>query len=358
MNYRNTEILDAKTLTGAGTEVIPLNVQAPISRITLHWKITKVNVGMDSYMHKDITKIELVDGSDVLYSLDGGQSQALCIYDRECPTMNYGQEIAANSQRSNYGIDFGRFLYDPELALDPSKFRNLQLKVTYDSDVSDTGVASGVLEVWADVFDEKVISPVGFLMAKEHFNTGTPDSGYTYVDLPTDHPLRKLLLQGYYKAYEPWYVISSAKLSEDNDKRIPFNVNMARYAVLRMGIDKPIIEFMAGQLTGTSHAIYATPTNYWSTLVLLPEAVGRTLGGGSSGKGGYHLISSTTTGPWQGIIQGYLPNHCFQFPFGRQDQIDDWYDVTRVGSLRLRLEVGTHHDDERQAVILQQLRRY
>ncbi|KKK87598.1 hypothetical protein LCGC14_2751610, partial [marine sediment metagenome] len=102
------------------------------------------------------TKIELIDGSDVLHSLDGGQNQALCIFDRKCPTMNHGQYINANSQRSLYGIDFGRFLFDKELALDPSRFRNLQLKVSYDSDISDDGVTSGSLEVWADLFDEKV----------------------------------------------------------------------------------------------------------------------------------------------------------------------------------------------------------
>ena len=357
MNYRNTEILDAKTLTGAGTEVIPLNVQQPISRLMLQWIITKTQNGMDSYAHKDITRIELVDGSDVLHSLDGGQNQALCIYDRKVGTMNHGSMINSNSQRSTYGIDFGRFLYDPELAFDPTKFRNPQIKVTYDSDVSDTGSTEGTLEVWADIFDEKVISPIGFLTAKEHFSGTPPASGYTYIDLPTDMVYRKLLIQGYHKEYEPWYVIASAKLSEDNDKRTPFDVNLEVYHQLRKGIDQAVEETIAFAQTADVCNLYVTPTDYWATYVGLGQTASTPSGVGAEGRGGHIYVTGGCT-QQQGLIRGWLPNHCFQFPFGRQDQIDDWYDVTKVGSLRLRLEEATYTAGQIQAVILQQLRRY
>lgn len=190
MNYRNTEILDEKSLSGAGTEIVPINIKDIISRIEFTWEITASQHGMDSYPHKDITKIELVDGSDVLFSMDGGQCQALCIFDRKAPTMNFGQHMSGDIQKANFAIDFGRYLYDPVLALDPARFRNLVLKVTYDSDVADTGCTSGTLEVRADTFDEKVVTPMGFLSSKEHFKAGTPDSGYTYIDLPTDRPSR------------------------------------------------------------------------------------------------------------------------------------------------------------------------
>lgn len=358
MNYRQTEILDAKTLSGAGTEIIPINVKEPISRLTLQWIISKANLSMQSYAHKDIVKIELTDGSDVLHSLDGGQNQALCIYDRKCFTMNHGQYIRNNSQRSLYGIDFGRFLYDPVLAFDPARFNNPMLKVTFDSDVSDEAVTSGTLEVWADVFDEKVIAPLGFLMAKEHFNAGTPDSGYTYVDLPTDYPYRRLLVQGYHKAFEPWYVINSIRLNEDNGKRIPFDVNSEVYYQRRKGIDPPCGEHLAIQATDDPGTYYLTATDYWAQILLMPSVVGTVAGVGGSGRGGYYSIDPGATSTNQGVHTGWLPNHCFHFPFGNPDDIEDWYDVTKIGSLRLRLEEGTHHDDQRQAVCIQQLRRY
>lgn len=360
MNYRNTKLLAATDLNTAGTKTIDINVAQPISRINLQWIIGKLSVTMHSYPHRDITKIELVDGSDVLFSMDGGQCQALCIYDRKCPTMNHGQYINANSQRSLYGIDFGRYLFDPMLALDPTKFRNLQLKITHNQSLSDTSASVNTLEIWAELFDEKVISPIGFLMSKAHhaYTVGSADS-YEYVKLPTDHPFRKMLLQGYYAAQEPWQTLKEARLSEDQDKRVPFDWNLEVYYQYRKGIDPPVEEIVAGQCTAGGAAQYLTASDYWATLVTNGEIEGDQAAIGSNGRGGYFLVKSNVFTQFQGLHRGWLPNHCFQFPFGDQMDIDDWYDVTKIGSLELRLKAGDAAvGTGAGAVILQQLRRY
>ncbi len=358
MNYRNTEILAAKTLTGEGTETIDLRVNKPISRLTFQWIVTKTQIAMNSYPHADITKIELVDGSDVLHSLNGGQNQAVCIFDRKIPTMNHGQYINANSQRSLYGIDFGRFLFDPLLALDPTKFNNLQLKVSFNSDLSDDGVASGTLQVWADVFDEKVVSPAGFLMTKEIFSRTPPASGYYYIDLPKDHILRNLIVQGYRSAYEPWYQVSEARLSEDNDTRVPFDFNIEVYYQLRKAVDTVLEEAVALEAGLTAgRAYYLTATDYWAALITVGQASTTPAGVGANGRGGYHLLKDGST-QQQGVQRGWLPNHCVQFPFGDPKDLDDWYDITKLGSLVLRLKAGTGAAATGTvAVILQQLRR-
>jgi len=265
MNYRNTKILAEKTLTGSGTETIDVNIKDIISRIILKWEITMAGYGMDSYPHTDITKIELVDGSDVLFSLNGGQCQALCIYDRKIPSLNGGWYVNANNVTSIYGIDFGRFLFDKLLALDPNVLRNLQLKVTYDSDVMDTGATEGRLEVLAEVFDEKVISPVGFLSAKELHSRTPPASGYWYVDLPTDYPIKKMLVQGFYKANEPYTVVTEARLDEDNEKRVPFDWDLEDYERVMQGEQIPILERIYGYAdTASTYAYYTTCLLYTS----------------------------------------------------------------------------------------------
>lgn len=358
MNYRKTEILDEKSVTGTGTEIIPINVKDIISRISFSYRFSKSVDGMSSYPHKDITKIELVDGSDILHGMDGGQNQALCIYDRKVGTMSHGQHMYANDEYSVFGIDFGRFLYDPILALIPDRFNNLALKITYDVDVCDTSNATSYLEVWADVFDEKEVSPIGFLMAKEHYNAVPPASGYRNIDLPTDHPYRKMLVQGYYLAYEPWYVISEARLDEDNGKRIPFDVAMEDYGRMRRGIDPPVIEDFDAHATTGGLDYYTTPTNYWAKPIVGGTTANQDYRQTATGKGGKFTWISDVTTELHGIVMGWQPNHCFLFPFGLQEEIDDWYDVTKLGSLRLRLKVGTYHADERMAVVIQQLRRY
>ncbi len=48
-----------------------------------------------------------------------------------------------------------------------------------------------------------------------------------------------------------------------------------------------------------------------------------------------------------------------QIPFGLQNEIEDWFDVTKVGNLKLEIKgassVGTSHTAE---IVLQQLRKY
>lgn len=359
MNYRLAEILAQTDLGAAGTKDIELKVRDPISRITLQWIVTKSKDGMDSYPHKDITKIELKSGSDVLFGMDGGQAQALNIYNRKIQCINHGQFITGNSQRSIYCIDFGRFLFDPELALDPSKFDNLILYVTFDEDVSDTGVTANTLEVLADVFDEKAVTPIGFLMSKEHDSRTPPASGYDYIKLPRDYPLRLMLLQGYRAQYEPWYQVSEAKLDEDNSKRIPFDVNLERWHQYRKAIDLPIIEQVIGKADASgSQAFYLTPTDYWS--LMLTTAWGADMMYREGARGGGYIVPYTETNErqFQGIAMGWLPNHCFQFPFGDQMDMADWYDITRIGDLTLRIKAGSGGASGTVATILQQLRRY
>lgn len=355
MNYRTAHILAAKGSLTSGTEVIPLNIKDVISRITIKWDVTSAGYGMNSYLHKDITKIELVDGSDVLVSLDGGQAQALALYDRKAHSINGGEFLQTMPFVSFYPIDFGRYLYDPVLALDPAKFRNLVLRVTYNYRVADTGATGGTLEVLADCFDEKPVSPVGFLTSVEHHNM-TAVTGYSYVALPTDLPIRKMLVQGYAKGTAPWNVVANVKLDEDNDKRIPFDWHMYTYFAMMKGVWQPIVEPMVSVATTTELVYYGLPTDYFAQLQLSRIGTEKTVYTDTYATGGEVSVYAEEAGStFSGLWIGWLPNHCFEFPFGDPMDLDDWYDVTRVGNLRLRLNyggAGTY------AVVIQQLRRY
>jgi len=360
MNYRTTKLLDRTDIGPSGTKSIDINLDQPISRIMLEWQVLKSVSYMMDHPHVDISKIEIVDGSDVLFSMNGGQNQALCIYDRKCPDMNYGTYIGANVQLSYYGIDFGRFLWDPTLALDPRKFRNPQLKVTYSEILSDTGGTAGSLEVIAEVFDEKTIAPMGFLMSKaiHQYTTGAHQS-YEYIDLPTDYPYRKLLIQGYAKGYEPWYVVEEARLNEDNEKRIPFDWDLERYYIHRRGIDPMLLGHFQTQVEATDRAYYVTPTDYWAGVVMQLSDPDAETGSSYCGKGGKLNINARNGTEVNGIVHGYLPNHCIQFPFGDQMDPDDWYDVAKIGHLQMRLRAGSLGAGTGVgAVVLQQLRSY
>ena len=360
MKYRISELLSATDLGPAGTTTIDINIQDPISRIDFLFKTTKSKHGMDNYEHKNITKMEIVDGSDVLFSMDGGQAQALGIYDRKVATMVHGQHTDASSEFAIYPIDFGRFLWDTLLAFDPTKFRNPQLKITWDENVADTGVSENEAVVVAHCFDEKLISPVGFLMSKEHWGTTMPADGtYEYVDLPTDYPIRKLLLQGYRSSYEPWNVIEDARLSEDNLKRVVWDWNIERYFRYMKSLWVPVEDVFYGVGdTGGTYTFYTTPTDYFTFPIVNQMGGGGYAGCSGVARGGVFTLINSATAWAYGVVRGYLPNHCIEFPFGDLNDLDDWYDVTSKGSVQLRLESGGAGTSGAGAVILQQLRRY
>ena len=57
------------------------------------------------------------------------------------------------------------------------------------------------------------------------------------------------------------------------------------------------------------------------------------------------------------IVSGKCPHGMFCVPMGKQDVIEDWFDATKVGSLKLDLTGGGSASGTVE-IITQQLRRY
>ena len=360
MNTRMVEILPRKNYAADYTELIDINLVDPISKLILTYEpdcagLTGVAVG---HPVRGIEKIELVDGSDVLHSMTGYENQALCIYDRKVGTMIHGQCLHNNSLEASYGLDFGRFLWDKELAFDPKQFRNPQLKVTYNSVAASAAGTSPVLEVFGYIFDEKAISPMGFLMSKEYYDQVMPaEDSYRYVDLPTDYPIRQLLVRGYRAgAYAPWNSVKEVRLSEDNLAKIPFDVKVEEYHRFMKGVWKECSELVYGYCTDSGTVFFITPTDYFANII--PVCVDNVTMYNPRATGGYATITGSSVAYFLGWAHGWLPNHCIQFPFGDQNDMDDWYDVTKKGSVSLRLRAGDNGANGYGQVVLQQLRRY
>jgi len=359
MKYRSTELYDAKDPGAAGTEIIDIFVKEPISRIVISGRTMYTTAPMLMHPANYLTRIELTDRSDVLFQMDGPECQALCLYDRRVHTMNHERFYGGLQTFCVYGLDFGRFLWDKELALIPGNFGNLKLKLTYDKDIWNTNAATGEIEVWAECFDEKVISPIGFLMAKEHWSAVMAATGtYYYVDLPTDYPIRQIIVRGALDKKEPWETVSEVRLDEDNMRSVPFNWEVEDYHRKMHGEWIPIDEAFCGAGDANpNNAIYVTPTTFYTTPVITPS-VETDVWIPTQPAGGYIDFRCRVQSNVYGIAHGWLPHHCIQFPMGNQQDLDDWYDVQNKGSVRLRLRAGATETTGIGTVILQQLRRY
>lgn len=356
MNYRVAKILAPEDLGAAGTKVIDINIADIISRIDIIFRTKNKSNAFSDHPASNITKIELVDGSDVLFSLNGREAQALNFYDRLRPVDNHMTGSNGEWMRAVFGIDFGRFLFDPLLAFDPTKFTNPQLKITYDENLACTTANENYMTVQAHLFDELKPTPTGFLMSKCIY-TYTPEAGaYEYLGLPTDYPFRKLLFGSHQETRTFTQMIAEMKLSEDNDKRVPMDMTGDELFYLMKQLYPEYIEnvYMAIQTSATAFRV--TPSE---------DAV--IVGAKTSTVKGLFLIFSNgglATGTVETaaetvymLCKGYIPHGLVSIPFGDPAAPDLWYDVTKIGSLQLRLKAGPSLGSSPLAQIITQQRR-
>lgn len=362
MNYRHTTILAREVVSGDETKVIDLNLIDPVSQIHIVYESLNGAVAIPTaHPAKCITKIELVDGSDVLFSLSGQEAQAADWYHRGREPYNIVNFVSTMYSELVFNLNFGRFLWDPLFAFVPKKFRNPQLKITIDINAGGTTGAGGYLTVLAHAFDGKAISPQGFLMHKEIKDYVPGASAHEYTDLPVDYLYRKLFVKAQKHETGPEYLINTLKLSEDNDKRVP--ISLTAFEILRSitALQMPYREkvIVSGGVSGWP--FFCTPC-YWPRVNISQWeshnfAYVSTVWGGDGGKGWVYL--EVAGGNYIIDVEGWAPHGVIEIPFGLQDDPADWYDVTPLGSLRLDIlaQSGFTAGDSC-SIFLQQLRKY
>ena len=360
MNHRMTQLLAAKAFTADATEPIDINVADPISALHINYRGLNTN-GSAGTAHPAacITKIELVDGSDVLFSANGREAQAMDFYHRKVESQQWLQYLNDNYFDMIFNINFGRHLWDESLALDPKKFTNLQLKITIDLDAGGVAPDAGQLTVMASIFDEKPIAPIGFLMHKELYSYTVVASSHEYVDLPTDYPYRKAFIRAQRYGTEPNQQISNIKLSEDNDKRVILDDSEGNILRNWGNMTPPYKEYIAGQGNTSAQYFYCTPTQTVSGSVNSWVTASPTYHAFYDGDGGRFRTLGNAAKNWIATVMGFQPHGVLEIPFGKQDIIEDWYDVTKIGSLRFDITAASSVGSSQTAeVLVQQLRKY
>lgn len=339
MNYRFAEVLAPQDLGASGTKIIDIDVVDPVSRLTVGFYPTGGSDLLIGHPAKCITKIELIDGSDVLYSLSGFEGQALNIFEAPVPMAQELDMRNGGVPRIKVDLDFGRFLWDTDLAFLPTKFTNPQLKLTWNEALYDASVSSHMFFVIAHCFDEKSVSPVGFLMNKEIKAYQPVTGSYEYTDLPTDYVMRKLVIRADRKGGGVRSLCQEIRLSEDNDKRVPINGDINYLRTFLDPLVNDAVDFIRVNADVNPDECYVTPHNVLSAVGILDTAdkVGRVY----LYAGGYIIVESETAAHGMNLaVRGRNPHGCICIPFGKQTDMADWYDVTRLGSLRLRILGG------------------
>ena len=359
MNYRLAQILAEESADTAATKTIPIEIADPISRISIFFR--GQNDGDDPLAHpaKMISKIEILDGSDVLMSLSGMQAQALDFYNGSKPIQNKLMYTDGDWSRMIFNLNFGRHLYDPILALDPTKFKNPQLKITHNKALGGCTCDAGYLEVWADCFDEKVVTPEGFLMAKENYSFALTASAYEYIDLPKDYPYRMILVSSLKTRLAVWELFDKIKLSSDNDKRVIIDGDTRQLIKMLDQMFGPYTETIQGIVGAAYNTFYITPTSKCNVVTTGRMGAASYFTTWQTFGGTMEIIANAADQNFQSLAHGYAPHGALAIPFGDLKDPEDWFDVSGIDSLKLRIRgeasvSGSPTCD----VVIQQLRKY
>ncbi len=359
MHYRQAEILAPLDITTAGTKSIDINIADPISRLLILIELTNNGYAPTGHPVWAAKKIDLVDGSEIICSLEGFQAQAAAFYTygrQDHSEMNYEDNAV---MRAAISIPFGRYLYDEDLALDPARFKNLALKIQHDYALGGCSPDGAELSVFADVFDQKQISPMGYLMTKEHYSY-TPTAGAAEaIDLPTDHPIKFLMPIAGNNNEEPDIQFELIKVDEDNDKRRPFELKCMTAIRLYCQMYPKWSEYFSGQHHTTPRNYYLTPGK--DLCFAIPDAESSDSYQWVIWSGGQ--LRQTDTGAvhlFQGNVEGICPHGGVILPCGKQHMIDDWWNTQNLGSARLTLTPRSSSCDTNKTtdLVIQQLRRY
>jgi len=339
MNHRFVELYGLSAAHAANITIpIELNMLDPVSQLLIDLR-TLNGAEADTTQHPlaALTKIEIVDGSDVLFSLDGFEMQALDIYDSGIhPRGGWFNYLNGNTTDVKVAISFGRYLWDEMLAFDPSKFLNPKLNITIDYDAGGMTPTSVQVAVHAAMFDEKAITPTGFLMTKENKRWTQTAASHEYTDCPLDFPYRKMFLQSRYDSNPPYWMFDQIKLSSDQDKKVILNGDF-REIMMSIGRENAFIqELLTACPAAAQRVFHVTPTCDVMTVATEwnEDAHGLELAC-YDGDGGHLEAIAEVACNAQFHVQGWAPHGTLCIPFGKQGIIEDWFDVSKVGNLKL-----------------------
>ncbi|MBU2685574.1 MAG: hypothetical protein KKF27_20225 [Gammaproteobacteria bacterium] len=342
-NYREVELLSRKTVGDSGTETIDINVNEPITELSVRFYVKNATATARSVpVESVVSKIELVDGGRVYASLNGREATAMAWYDKGYWPAAWYSEILSEGSRIEWPFQFGRYLGDPQFAFSPSRMLNPQIKVTWAKNALHlTSVCT--LEVNAKVM-QGVAPPSKALMTKVIKSWTTLGSGIVEVDLPTDHPYRRL----YFRADEAAGYLGNAwtnfKLECDTGSLIVFEMEDDEMMNL-MERTWGMAEYQA--MVAVSNGVYTYTHLGACHSGYLTAFDGDAVLNGRFTQPGYAIlyginVAGTALTDQKAVLRprGLCPEYTYCYPFGLQDDPATWFKAPNYGSIKLKITEG------------------
>ena len=357
MKVRDVVIADQESITDTKVWTKNITVNLPIQWVYVLYRAT--NGATSNTVGKlchEITKLEVVDGSDVLYSVRGREAKALNFYDSKfLPFHHYSQDNADIIQDAFF-INFGRFFGDRDYYLDPRKFTNPQMKFSSEFTVSATaGIATGTakLTVVIRVIDEGAPPQVGFVQTKEIYNWTTLSSGEERISLPRDLPYKAILVGDLETLIEPDIDLTKIKLSIDYDRWVPYELRTAEILNMNLreyGWGEEICEL----LPNTSFSWLSNLFRPGGSWICEAGGIAKAIATIQTAERTQGAMTTEEAGEVKVLVKGQSPHSTLYLPFGNGIIPEDFFAPQGLAAVELICTMGGAGGDGR--VIIQQIR--
>lgn len=356
-----------ESIPDSGMFVKNIDIVDPITQIDILIKNqTGATSCLDHEIHDDISRIEVIDGGDVLHALTMIEEQALNCFERgQFPWFDF-DEGAAKTVREGCHIMFGRSARDEEINFRPTAYKNPQLRITHDFTISATvGFETNKAEITvvAHVLEDVAAAHKGFLMTKEHYSYTTVTTAHEYVDMPVDYTYRLIMLKHLLTTKRQVEILDNIKLHCDREKFVKMSMDCGD--IIRTNFD---------QWTGFNQKKHLFSENEGTALLdiynILDQDIEALLADQIAGIEAiageqitHSLIDFTAvaTPAWQATetdvlvsLEGLEPHACLCLLMGDLQQPEDWFDVSVYGTVTL--DILSLLADAAGAVVIQQLR--
>lgn len=319
MKLRKVYLAKNDTQSDIGTKTYSLAGLGKIQCLRVKYRATNgATSNTVGKLNGMVSKIEVVDGSDLHESLSMQQWQAYnCFENGQFPFKLLSGGAAAVVQEECV-VSFGRFQGDPAHYYDTARYKNPQVRLTHAFTISATaGFATGTVgvDVIAYVIDDGAPAYNGFIMRKEQRSVSTAASGDDSTLLALDYPYKDLMVQALKTTILPDAILTNLKLLIDNGRATP--LDMVATDLLAENIDaygrfeedfSPLSDTAA---TFLADLYYKVGANF--------DIAGATGKGAISSVTAESIVAAMTTGQAAGtmreIIRGYAPHSCFYIPF-------------------------------------------
>jgi len=368
MRERLVYLANDESVSDAGTFIKSIDIVDPITQIDIIIEeVTGATSCVDHEIHDDVSKIEVVDGGDVLHSLTMIEEQALnCFEKQRFPWFDF-DEGASKTVREGCHIMFGRGPRDQEINLRPTAFKNPQLRITHSFTISGTAgfiTNKGTMTAIAHVLEDAAGGSRGFLMTKEHYSYSSTASAHEYIDMPVDYPYRLLMIKALLTTYGWEELISNVKLHADREKFVKIDMNGIHLFAQNFDQFDPLVQLKtlltADQGTALMDLYYpkdVTVHGNTAKVIGLAENVNsdKVTVGVLKGTSGTTKVTAAGTKALRVTYEGYQPHGCVAIPMGDMMDPDEWWNVAQYGTVTLDL-LATATGSAAVGVVVQQLR--